>query len=750
MSDATLISDLERECEREPIRIPGLIQSFGVLIAVTESRLTITHVSENCTTHLGKGPDELIGKKLDEIFPADVFSVLERYLSYPELQDQAPINISTPNSLHSWNLSAHRCGGKIILELESLAPRSLRGSAVSFDRKVKNSVQRLQKTTSLQELCDIAAEVVKATTGFARVMIYRFDEEWNGKVISESLAEGEDSYFGHCFPASDIPAQARAIFLENWIRMIPDVNYKPVKILPEQTQQSAPLDLGKSSLRSVSPVHIEYLKNMKVGSTLTISLKDEDKLWGIIACHHPSALFVEHEDRLACQLFGQLVSSQIRVKIEREESAQKVRLKAVHARLLEFMGSADDLVEGLVKFSPNILDIASAEGAAAAIYFEGQWTLVGKTPTLQQIEEIVDFLRRFHAGKSLFVTDCLPKIFPNARAFKTIASGLLALAIPKSERNYLLWFRPEVISTITWAGNPRKSMELKNDTLRLHPRKSFEAWREVVTDRSLPWGAVEIEAVQELRNSILGIDLQRQFFKEQRARAEAEKLSREKEDIIAMVSHDLKNPLGSIKLSLGLLQKSVEQGDLNSFRGGLKRTKDSVLRMERLIHDLLDVAKIDSGKFTLECEAQDVQTLVTEVVDMLQPLALEKNIKLQGRGLPDNCRASCERDRVLQVLSNLVGNSLKFSPPGSVVEVSVDACEKNVKFSVSDMGPGIAPDVVGKIFDRFWQAEQTQRLGTGLGLSIARGIVEAHGGKIWVESELGKGATFYFTLPVAK
>lgn len=742
----------EQECAREPIRTSGCIQPFGVLIAVTENDLRITHVSENVFPHFGHHPSALIGKSMAEVLSPEEFENLERYLAYPDLSDQAPLSLGSltrdGRPRLPWHLLAQRANGRILLELEGLAPRSLSGSSVSFTRKLKLAVQRLQRSDSLQNLCDVATESIRELTGYSRVMVYKFDQDWNGKVIAESLQDGEDSYFGHHFPASDIPPQARAIFLENWLRMIPDATYTPIALFPPaQTDADVPVDLGRAFLRSVSPVHLEYLKNMGVGATLTISLKDEDQLWGIIACHDRGPRYIEPENRLACQVIGQLVSSQIRVKEEREELEYKQRLQQVHARLLDFMNGEDDLVRGLVKHSPNLLDIASADGAAAAIHFEGQWTLVGRTPTLPQIEGIVSFLQLEHGTESYYATDCLPKHYAPAKAFKDIASGLLAISIPKTERNYLLWFRPEVISTVTWAGKPAKALDPK--TGRLHPRHSFDAWREILTERSLPWSKVEIDAVKELRNAILAIDLQRQFVKEQIARAHAEKMSREKQDIVSIVSHDLKNPLGSFKLSLGLMMKALTQNDLMRVQEVLKRCRNSIEQMERLIHNLLDTARIDEGNLTLEQNAQNVQDLVLNVVEMFQPIALDKNVALSAANPFTQCRALCESDRVLQVLSNLVGNAIKFTPPGGHIEVAVDACDKEVRFRVQDTGPGIAENARERIFDRFWQAEQAKRIGTGLGLHIAKGIVEAHGGRIWVESEVGRGTRFLFTLPAA-
>ena len=743
-----------RECEREPIHIPGAIQTYGVLLSVDPNDLVIQNASENTLEHWGVQAKDLVGRELTSLLTAEQLSAVRTYVSHRDLGSQAPLPLSLPmaggSARQTWMLIAHTHLNVLFLELEPVVPKGFRAVSRPFHRQVRDSVMKLQGAKSLLELCECAAEEVRSITGFERVMIYKFDKDWNGQVIAESIGEGAESYQGHFFPASDIPAQARAIFYSNWLRMIPDANYRPVRIHPGQNPATGgPLDLGKSMLRSVSPIHLQYLRNMNVGASLTVSLIDGEKLWGIIACHHSQAHLVDADDRLAAQLIGQIVSSQIRVKEELEDLEYKKHLKTVHSKLLSFMQTEEDLVHGLVKYSPTLLDISRADGAAAAIYFEGQWTLVGQTPSIEQIEELVTWLSTTKPGTDIFSTDSLSQEFPPAAAYKRVASGLLAASIPKTRRNYLLWFRPEVPSTVVWAGNPAKAIERTGDGVKLNPLSSFESWKQVVTGTSYPWKQVEIEAVEELRISILALDLERQFLREQAERARAERLSREKEDLIAIVSHDLKTPLNVAKLSFDLLKRNWIGGDEKTDKF-LKTGSDSVRAMERLIYDLLDIAKIESGTLELESVQQDVSALVTEVAEMTKQLASEKGITLTSRVPEGRCMVTCERTRIYQVLSNLVGNALKFTPPGGTVEIAIEACGEEAVFSVADSGKGIATEHQEKIFDRFWQAKDTSKLGTGLGLSISRGIVIAHGGRMWVESEIGKGAKFYFSLPKSK
>jgi two-component system, chemotaxis family, sensor kinase Cph1 len=739
------------ECEKEPIHIPGAIQPFGILLTISRDGLLIQNASENCDVHWGRPARNLIGVSFAELLSAQDAEKLGDYLARSNLKDQNPISVVLPSeagkSREAWELAAHDHAGLLYLEMEPPVRKEGQGPSKPFHEKIRDAVQSLQRAATLQDLCECAVQEVQAIAGFNRVMLYRFDADWHGTVIAEALAQGSDSYLGHRFPASDIPAQARAIFLQNWLRMIPDVRYTPSRIYPgEHPATGAPLDLSQSTLRSVSPIHLAYLANMDVAASLTISLVDEGRLWGLIACHHERPLRVDSDGRLGAQLVGQIVSSQIRIKESLEDLDYKLRLKEVNASLLTYMKSEEDLTQGLVKFFPNMLDVASAQGAASAIYYDGKWTLVGQTPTVEQIEELVTWLSTQHGDVSLFQTDSLSRQFPRAWEYKEAASGLLAISIPKSERNYLLWFRPEVITTVVWAGNPEKPVMQVAGQTRLHPRNSFKSWKEVVQGKAIPWKAVEIEAVQELRHAILALDLEREYKKEQAARARAERLGREKEDMVMVVSHDLRTPLNVAHISFELLKLSdlAQEAALQSY---IERGQLAIHNMEQLISGILDIAKIEAGTMQLDLLPENANALVHEVVEFSLPIAKEKGIELMEQHAARNYLAYCERERILQVLSNLVGNALKFTPEGGRVVVAIEKREGETVFRVSDTGRGIPHKDLENIFDRFWQAKQTNRLGTGLGLSIAKGIVETHGGRLWVESEEGKGSDFYFSLP---
>jgi two-component system, chemotaxis family, sensor kinase Cph1 len=299
---------------------------------------------------------------------------------------------------------------------------------------------------------------------------------------------------------------------------------------------------------------------------------------------------------------------------------------------------------------------------------------------------------------------------------------------------------------VNWGGNPAKSVEVEGEELRLHPRRSFELWKEVVRSTSLPWSASELEAANNLRRYAIELDLGRQVLREQSAVAA-------RDDLVAVVSHDLKNPLAAIQVHTGLILRTVKSedgGPWQRVQNSVERIQHSAERMNTLIQDLLDLAKIEAGRFVVTPRPETAEGIIEECLEILGPLAGQKKLRLTHRISAPNLLVSADRERIFHVLSNIVGNAIKFTPEQGNIDLSVDAEGDQVRFAIRDTGPGIPQEQLSHLFDRFWQAKKQAKKGTGLGLYIVKGIIEAHGGRVWVESQEGRGSTFYFTLPVAK
>ncbi|RZA05121.1 MAG: GAF domain-containing protein, partial [Proteobacteria bacterium] len=306
-------------CDREPIHVPGAIQPHGFLLAIREPDLIIEQLGENLGAFLGQPAADLLGKKIEDLFTADTMQEIQGALCLPDVRSNNPLTAQFIGREDSFTTTLHRHGETMILELEKATEAD---GAKRLDRyhRTRQAISKLRAARSLDELCATACEQVRSLTGLDRVVVYFFDRDWNGAVISESRSEGTESFMGLHFPASDIPRQARALYSQNWLRLIPNVSYAASPIVPALNPRTgAPLDLSFSILRSVSPLHIEYLNNMGLTASMSVSLMKGDQLWGLISCAGLNGpRYISFETRAACEFIGEVVSSLLAEKSQLE------------------------------------------------------------------------------------------------------------------------------------------------------------------------------------------------------------------------------------------------------------------------------------------------------------------------------------------------------------------------------------------------------------------------------------------------
>ncbi|MBD2742005.1 ATP-binding protein [Coleofasciculus sp. FACHB-1120] len=728
-----------------PIHTASQIQPHGILFVLAEPELTILQVSSNISTVFGISPEKILQKKLEELL--DPFQV-ER-IKTGLLED----NLDFINPIKIW---ARRKGdeylvfdgvfhrnpdGFLVLELEpAISQENI--PFLSFYHLARASINQLEKTSTLGDFCQIIVKEVRKVTGFDRVMLYKFDDDGHGSVIAEEKLESMEPYLGLHYPESDIPKPARKLFTSNWIRLIPDTTSQPAKLFPTLNPASQlPLDLTNSILRSASPCHIQYLHNMGVGASLTISLMKDQKLWGLIACHHQSPKYVPYELRKACEFLGRVIFSEISTREETEDYDYRMRLTYIQSALVEYMSQEENFIDGLVKHQPNLLDLANAKGAA--VCFGGNCTVVGETPTEEEVNFLVQWLKN-NVDEEVFYSDSLPHIYPDAERFKNVASGLLA--IPISQNNYVLWFRPEVIQTVNWGGDPNKAFEVTQSegNIRLCPRKSFELWKETVRLTSLPWKQVEIKAALELRKAIINIVL-RQADELAQLAQDLERSNAELKKFAYVASHDLQEPLNQVANYVQLLEMRYQEQLDEDAKEFIGFTVEGVSLMQTLIDDVLAYSKVDMQ--AIEFEMTGVETALDRALANLRGRISETGTAIAHDPLPT---VMADSTQLMQLFQNLIGNAIKFrseQPPE--IHVGASRLEDAWLFSVRDNGIGIDPqfsDRIFVIFQRLHTRDEYQ--GTGMGLAICKKIVECHRGRIWVESQLGQGATFYFTIPV--
>ncbi|QXI03969.1 GAF domain-containing protein [Pseudomonas tensinigenes] len=738
--DKEAFEELLANCADEPIRFPGAIQPHGLLLTLSEPELTIIQVSANVEPLLAREPQSLIGEPLESLIGDAEAAQVREALLHPSLSDLQPLRFKLNGTAFEGLL--HRHQGVLILELEihveNFQPRNVAGNQTHLGRML----QRLQAATTLQALYDISVKEIQAMTGYDRVLIYRFEEEGHGQVIAEASDPSMEVFNGLFFPASDIPEQARELYRTNWLRIIPNADYQPVPLLPKlRPDTDTPLDLSFATLRSVSPIHCQYMKNMGVLSSMSISLLKGDKLWGLISCGNRQPLHVPHELRAACQTIGQVLSLQISAMEALEISRQREEKVEALALLNQAMiDSPQNVFDGLANQPQTLMALTNAGGIA--IIEDKQLHRYGNCPEPEEIRALHKWLQ--DSGEAVFASHHLASVYPPAVQYQQVASGVLAMSLPKPVDNGVFWFRPEVKENINWSGDPRKPLDLENSDagLRLRPRTSFEIWKVEMAGISTKWSHGDLFAANDLRRSALENDLARQVRREQEA-------VRARDELVAVVSHDLRNPMTVISMLCGMMQKAFSSDGPHTSRRistAIDTMQQAAGRMNTLLEDLLDTSKIDAGRYSITPQKLDVGQMFEEAQALLAPLALDKDISISFDADPD-LRIHADPERLFQVLSNLVGNAIKFTPRLGRVGVHATSVGNEIVFTVRDSGEGIPKEHLPHVFDRYWTVKEGNPTGTGLGLYITQGIVEAHGGRIFAESEPGQGSEFRFTVP---
>ncbi len=733
-------------CDREPIRIPGSIQPHGILLALHEESLKVLQTSGNISELLGLPPPSVLEMSLGDLWDGALEqAVLARMSEY--IVGKAPVYVHTltlprQGASHHFNVIVHRTTGALIVELE--AAENAAPGTLDLYPIAEIFIERVGKLSNLTELCQVAAEEVRALTGFDRALVYQFDRDWNGNVIAEDNNGLLPSYRNHRFPASDIPRQARELYRLNRQRLIADSHGAPVPILPELNPETGlPLDLSFATLRSVSPIHIEYMRNMGTPSSMSISILYAGVLWGLISCHHHEAKRVPYPIRTACDFLAQLFSLQLAAKEQNADNAYRLHARFLEARLLGFMANEENFVDGLIDNAGELMEMVGAQGVA--VVFGGKTTVVGRTPSGDHVGELVRWLAS-QDQEGVFSTDALAESFPVAAAYQEQTSGILSIAISELHKSYVVWFRPEVVQTVHWGGDPRKPVETPPGVTRLHPRKSFELWKEIVRGRSLPWHKSEVEAAGALRQAVIGIVL-RKAEEVAELTMELERSNKELEAFSYSVSHDLRAPSRHIVGYAELLRET--EGDRLTEQG--RRFVDTIIESGQyagtLVDNLLSFSQM--GRYTLNLMSIDMNTLFGEVQRDVEGEADGRKIVWEIQALP-SVRADLMMLRL--AVRNLLSNAVKYTRNREEVriEIGVVPAADEYIFFVRDNGIGFDMRYGDKLFGVFQRLHRMEDFeGTGIGLANVRRIVARHGGRTWAEGVVNEGATFYFALPKA-
>ncbi|WP_293859931.1 HWE histidine kinase domain-containing protein [uncultured Alsobacter sp.] len=563
-------------CDREPIHTPGSVQAHGCLIACSADGARILRCSENAVAMLGLTVSPLdltLGDVFEEALVHDLFNAATKSSDprRPGLLRAVVLPVGT-----LFDVSVHRFEGAMIIEFEPASAQS-REDPLDIVRALMAKVHAL---TDMKALNDRLPRYLQGLLGYDRVMIYEFAADGSGKVVGEAKRGDLESFLGQHFPAADIPKQARSLYLKNTIRVIGDATGAASTILPVSEEMRAPLDLSFAHLRSVSPIHLEYLRNMGVGASMSISIIVGGELWGLIACHHYAPKILPLAQRVGAELFGDFFSLHLTSLHHRHRAEATVRVRAALDQLLARMSFHQDVDATIRDALPDLAKVIACDGIG--LWLDGEWSAWGSTPPTSAIAGLADFASA-PSTPAVVATHALYEHWPEARAFADVTAGVLAVPLSITPRDFLFFFRKEKVQTLEWAGDPNKVYSTGPNGDRLTPRQSFAVWKQSVEGQSDPWTDDERNVAEALLIGLREVIMRNvEILAAERQKAEIRQRVLNDE-----LNHRVKNILALIK---SLVSHPAEAGlSLERFVEGLKG------RILALSHAHDQVVRADGG-----------------------------------------------------------------------------------------------------------------------------------------------------------
>ena len=732
-------------CEQEPIHAPGAIQPHGALLVVDAESRQVTHASANLQALLDLTPAEALGRPLSEAIGAPAAEALldAGRGATPVATPRGPYLLErAAGHLH---LQAHRTGRFICIDIEPQAPPALQVSPISLAQSI---LETFRQATTPQALCELAVSGLRRAIGYDRVMAYRFAADEHGEVIAEDRATELDPYLGLHYPADDIPAQARRHYLRQRVGAVPDAGYVPVPLIQAAAEPDPrPLDLTYSALRSVSPHHRQYMRNMGTAASLTVGLASGQHLWGMLVCHHRTPRIASPELRATADLIGTVVSLLLFSLADAERDRLRQERGATLRRLIDSLAAPGPLHAAFGLAEAELLAMVGAGGAVVSL--GGVAQAYGRTPPLPAAERALASLQILGDGAMVAVED-LGRRVPALADCAAEGSGALLLPLARGSDDAILWFRPELTTTVTWGGDPTKDAGGGLPS----PRTSFAAWKQTITGRSAAWsdadlalaadlrGAVEAQIARRTRIELTALQNFDRMVGQPNRQRELERSNAALEEFAYAASHDLKAPLRAIGHLSEWIAEDIGPTASADTRENLALLQGRVARRQSLLDGLLAYSR--AGRETEpSVETIDIAAMVDDIVATLAP--------------PPGFRITCEaglpplhahRIPLGIVLTNLIGNAVAHHDrTEGWVTVGMTLAGGLAEFRVTDDGPGIPARFHERIFQIFQTlASRDEVEASGIGLAIVRKHVQANGGTIWVESAPPRrGAVFAFT-----
>ncbi|MFG1222449.1 histidine kinase dimerization/phosphoacceptor domain -containing protein [Xanthobacter wiegelii] len=677
MKDASVSSTAPRGtpdiggCDSEPIHIPGSIQPHGLLLVADPRTRTVVGGAGDIEGRLAEG---WLGATLDALLGPDMSAPLQAAVQ------QAPQTVVTRLGLlagraETFEVLLHRAAQGILVELEP-APEVRLGAAEVLAGLDAAAVS-FERAADLRNLCAEAAAVFRRITGFDRVMIYQFLDDEAGTVLGEAKAKEMGSFLHHHFPGSDIPRQARALYVRNRVRVIPDVSYTPAPLRPAEAGL-AQLDLSDVMLRSVSPIHIQYLRNMGVGASASVSIVKDGLLWGLVACHHRTPRRLPYELRMACQSLAANLARQIRTREEAMQYRDRIRLHGAEDSLADYLSADAPVEEVLTRHGDDLRRALGADGFA--VVEADRVRTCGRCPDETALRRIARWVEA-RAQRRAFSTHTLPALLPAAAEVAPLASGVAAVNIPGDAPLVLLWLRAEQVEVVNWAGNPHRD-DPADPNAQLTPRASFEAWSETVRGKARAWSMAEVETINRLGHAVLQARQNRRVRDLNRRLSatvvENEQLLQHKDFLMREVNHRVQNSLQLVSSFLRLQSRRLGESEAASALAEAERRVAAVGLVHRQLYAGEQVEAVDLSRYLID--------LTNEVTSALGK-EWEAHIRL------DVAPVLMAADRAVRlglILTELVLNTAKYAYGGAPGPLSVALEQHRDRFRliVADHGSG--------------------------------------------------------------
>ena len=677
-------------CDREPIHIPGAVQPHGLLLVADGRTGTVVQAGGDAAGLLGCSLEDTIGKTIPALVGELTLDGLDAEPTHVgRLVTSAGVEV---------DVLAHRTPDLLIAELEPAPAKAPTAAAIT--RTVETVTRGFSARRTIDDLADLAAEAFRDATGFDRVMVYRFLPDDSGSVIAERTANGLNPFLNHRFPATDIPKQARELYVRNIIRVIPDVGYTPAPML--SAIEGPPLDMSRCDLRAISPIHIQYLKNMGVGASASMSIVVDGHLWGLVACHHNGPRRLNFDDRMVCRLLASALSQQVSRVEEAELYRMRIAARAAEDEFLGLLARGESVLDQIEAHLAEMLKLLPATGAALRIGTSVQ--TVGAAPTAAQIADLGDWLAE-RSPHEVFSTDQLGAEYPKAEAYADVASGVLATPLAGGQAAQLLWFRAEQVQLVEWAGNPHKAVDAPGGELQ--PRTSFDIWREEVRGRSERWSLIDRESAGRLGREIVDIQHRQSLVALNdsllRAIGQRDAQLSQQSQMLRESDHRIKN---SLQIVSGMLSMQLRQTTDPEVRLQLEEALGRINAVT-LVHNRLYRAK--------DTQSVELDVYLNELLaDVGASLGDAWKAALRIRVSPVIVPAALVLPAGL-IVTELVLNAVKYAYGGDTgpIEVSGEERHGRLVLRVADRGQG-----------------SDEAAPTGFGSRLIGGLIQAAGGTL--------------------